>query len=249
MGGISVEKKCNPELLKPWGRNWEPRCKVIAAVIFVFGVVGLHNPWVVLFAFLFVVGSSVLMGLKVFYLFSRLALLLPFLALMTVPLILGGGFPPSGERVVFASLISLKALTSMTVMIVMLSSQPLEELLEGLSNMKIPPLFIAVLFLACRYALLFREEMKNIRRALASRLFAGGLRMPALKVYGEICAGLFVKSFDRSDSVYRAMTSRGFDGQLPAGSTPQVSRSDLLKSAAAVSFILVLIALERVVLL
>jgi len=248
MGGLHSKKMIDFKHIKNWARNWEPRAKTIAAFLFVFGVVSLENPWMVLAAFVFVLSGAVMMGLGVKFLFSRLVLLAPFLFFMTIPLIFGKGFPPPEDRVVFASLIALKALTSMSAMIVMLATQPLEEFFDGLSNMKVPPLIISVLFLSCRYALLFVEEIKKIRRALASRLFNGGLNMEGLKVCGEISAGMFVKSFDRSEFVYRAMASRGFNGELPAGQPRKVTRADILKSAAAVSFILVTMVLERGVL-
>ncbi len=248
MGGFHGKKITDYKHIKPWGRNWEPRSKTIAAFIFVFGVVSLDNPWIVLMAFAFVILGASMMGLKLSFLFSRLVLLAPFLFFMTVPLIVGQGFPPPADRVVFASLIALKAMTSMATMIVMLSTQPLEEFFDGLSNMKVPPLVISVLFLSCRYAFLFMEEIKKTRRALASRSFNGGLSVEGLKVYGEVSAGMFVKSFDRSEFVYRAMASRGFQGEVPAGQPQKVRSSDFMKSAITVFFVLVTVALERMML-
>ncbi len=248
LSGLHGDIKMDLEHVKPWGRCWEPRSKTIAAFIFVFGVVSLNNPWLVLTAFLFVLAASMMMGLNG-KLFSKLALLIPFLLLMTLPLILGGGLPPSSDRVTFAALIALKALTSMSAMVVMLTTQPLEEFMEGLASMKIPPVIISVLFLACRYALLFLEDVKKTRRALVSRLFSGGLNRESLQVYGELAGGMFIKSFDRSESVYRAMASRGFKGELPVGFPREINSRDILKSTLAVSFILFLIIMERVIIL
>ncbi|RQD77171.1 MAG: cobalt ECF transporter T component CbiQ [Candidatus Syntrophonatronum acetioxidans] len=248
MRGVNGDMRMDLKDIRPWGRCWEPRTKVITAFIFVFGVVSLNNPWLVLAAFLFVLAASIMMGLNG-RLFSRLVLLIPFLLLMTLPLILGGGLPPSSDRVAFAALIALKALTSMAAMVVMLATQPLEEFMEGLASMKIPPVIISVLFLACRYALLFLEDVKKTRRALISRLFSPGLKSQSLQVYGELAGGMFIKSFDRSDSVYRAMASRGFTGKLPTGLPREITPKDLLISLVAVSFILFLIVAERVVII
>ncbi len=230
-----------------WGRNWDTRAKTTAAVLFVFGVVSLNTPLLVLAALFFALISARLMGLTFSFLMKKLLLLVPFLALMSVPIILGGGLPPAPDRYSFAALISLKALTSMTAMIVMLLTQPLEEFLEGLYHLKVPYVIITVLFLAYRYTFLFMKEIKSIQRALASRLFSGGINLNALKVYGELSGGLFIKSVDRSEHVYRAMSSRCFQGKMPVSSPSPITSMDIMKTAVTVFSVIFLIVMERVV--
>lgn len=234
--------------VRPWGRNWNSRAKTIAAVLLVFGVISLNTPVMVLAALLFSLISARLMGLTFPYLLQKMLLLLPFLALMSVPIILGGGLPPAPDRYSFAALIALKALTSMTVMIVMLVTQPLEEFLEGLYHLKVPYVIITVLFLAYRYTFLFIQEIKGIQRALASRLFSGGLNPKALKVYGELSGGLFIKSVDRSENVYRAMSSRCFQGKMPVSSPSPITSMDILKTVVTITSVIFLILIEQVVL-
>lgn len=234
--------------VRSWGRTWDSRAKAIAAVLLVFGVVSLNTPVLVLTALAFTLISAGLMGFTFPFLLKKLLLLVPFLTLMSLPIILGGGFPPSPDRYSFAALISLKALTSMTAMIVMLLTQPLEEFLEALYHLKVPYVIITVLFLAYRYTFLFMQEVKSIQRALASRLFSGGLKLDALKVYGELSGGVFIKSVDRSEHVYRAMSSRCFQGKMPVSIPSPITSMDILKTVVTVFSVIFLIVIEQVVL-
>ncbi|UNC93114.1 energy-coupling factor transporter transmembrane component T family protein [Candidatus Contubernalis alkaliaceticus] len=230
-----------------WGRAWDTRAKTAAALLFVFGVVSLNTPVLVLAALFFALISALLMGLSFSFLMKKLLLLVPFLALMSVPIILGGGLPPAMDRYYFAALLSLKALASMTAMIVMLVTQPIEEFLEGLYHLKVPYIIITVLFLAYRYTFLFMQEIKSIQRALASRLFSGGIHINALKVYGELSGGLFIKSVDRSEHVYRAMSSRCFQGKMPVSSPSPITSMDMIKTIVTVFVVVFLIVIEQVV--
>lgn len=231
--------------LKKWVRNWDPRSKTIASMVFIIGVISLQSPFILLFTFILVLLVSRIMGIRFLYMMTRLALLAPLLVFMAVPLVFGGGLPVTEDRINFASLIVLKALTSMLVMIIMVTTQSLQEYLDGLANMKVPPLLITVLFLAFRYAFLFIEELKCMQRALKSRLFNAGADKRALLAYGEISGAMLIKAIDRSENVYRAMSSRCFDGNLPVSKPPMITRSDIIKSLSTISLIVLLVIIER----
>lgn len=238
-------KTVNHDCLKSWARQWEPRAKIAGTVLFILGIISLDTPFLLLIAFAGMVALALSAGLPPGFLASRLAIILPFLILMSVPLVLGAGWPPDVDRALFASLIALKALTSMTAMVILLNTQPLQEFLDGLAYMKIPPLLVTLLFLAYRYVFLFFEELKKTQRALRSRFFQAGLNRHALSVYGELSGGMFIKSLDRSENVYRAMASRCFNGRLPVLCSRFVTRVDIGKSALLVAAAALLIVLER----
>lgn len=247
MGHVHLFKEAH-HTMKPWSYSWEPRCKIIACVLFVFGIIALDTWWLAAFALFFVLGAAALMGITMTFLLRRMALLMPFLIFMSIPLILGGGIPPTPDRYMFAALIVMKAMAAMAAMIVLSTSQPVEELLEGMAHLKIPQPIITVIFLAFRYGHLFIRELNTTRKALASRLFYGGLSVSALRIYGELCGSMFIKSLCRSETVYRTMLSRCFDGKLPVTEPRNIIGSDLIKSLTPVAFALFLIVIEQVVL-
>lgn len=226
-------------------KNWEPRSKTIAAVVVIAGVIGLNSPLLVGVSFMLVLVTALAMGLSWRYVLARLLLLVPFLLFMSVPLVLGGGWPPAPAYYNFAILLVLKVLTSALVLTIMLTTQPLQEYLDGLANMKVPALIITVLFLTYRYVFLLGEELKNLQNALRSRLFQPGCHKKALRVYGELAGGLLIKAVDRSENVYQAMASRCFSGRLPVSKSRPVTKRDILKSLLAVAAIMLLIVIER----
>ncbi len=59
-------------------------------------------------------------------------------------------------------------------------------------------------------------------------------RVSRVKVYGHIAAGILLRSMDRSDYIYKAMLSRGFDGEFPEGNTNRLKWTDL---AAVIVFL------------
>ena len=225
----------------------EPRTRLVAGVVFVFGVISLGNTWLLGaalgFAVLFALGGGLTPG----QLIKRLSVLVPFLALMSIPLIFGAGIPPEPERVELAALILLKALTAMTFTLFVFTNQPVEEMLEAMEHLKVPPAVTTVIYLAYRYGFLFIQEMQTTLKALQARLFKAQLSRQSLPVYGEVAGGLFIKSLNRSETVYRAMAARGFDGKIPVGEPRPIKRRDLAAAAGPVVFLAALLILEQVV--
>lgn len=228
-------------------KSWEPRTKLIAGFFFVFGVITLNNLWLLSAALIFSASFVLWSGLTLGQLFKRLSVLVPFLALMSLPLIFGAGFPLSEDRVVFAALISLKALTAMTFIIFVFINQPIEEMLEAMEHLKVPSAITTVIYLAYRYGFLFVQNIQTTMWALKSRLFTPSLSRDSLLIYGELAGGLLIKSIYHSDIVYRAMTSRCFQGSMPVEKPSQIEISDILKTSVPLIFIFSLIIFEQAV--
>ncbi len=226
----------------------EPRSKLLSGIIFVFGVISIGEPWLLVAAFIFAAGFALRGGFMVGQLFKKLALIFPFLALMGIPLLFGAGLPPAPERVELAALILLKALTAMTFTLYVFFNQPVEEMLEAMEHLKVPSAVTTVIYLAYRYGFLFIQEMQTTLKALQARLFKAQLSWQSLPVYGEVAGGLFIKSLNRSETVYRAMAARGFKGKIPVGCPRPVNKMDLVMAAGPVAFVVALLILEQVVL-
>lgn len=229
-------------------KPWEPRTKIVAGILFVFGVITLNNTWLLAAALIFSAFFTLWGGLSAGQLLKKLSALLPFLALMSVPLIFGAGYPLDPERVNLAALILLKALTAMTFTIFIFNNQPIEEMLEAMEHLRVPSAITTVIYLTYRYAFLFVQEMQTTIRALKSRLFNTHFNRQSLLVYGELAGGLFIKSINRSEAVYRAMASRGFQGIIPVDRPRPINIYDMLKAALPLSFVAILLIIDKVVL-
>ncbi len=227
---------------------WNPRTKLSSGLIYVFGVISLGDLKLLGTAFVFAVIYALWSGLPFLQLLKKLSVLIPFLALMSIPLIFGGGIPLSPDRIEFAALIVLKALTAMTFTLFVFINQPIEEMLEAMEHLKMPSIITTTIYLAYRYGFLFIQDVQTTMRALKSRLFQAQVSRYSLGIYGELFGGLFIKSINRSETVYRAMRSRSFQRQMPIGKPRQIIVSDWIRAAVPTFFIIALIMMEQVVL-
>ncbi|GAE34322.1 transmembrane component NikQ of energizing module of nickel ECF transporter [Halalkalibacter akibai JCM 9157] len=185
------------------------------------------------------------MGIPVKSLFKRCLIITPFLLLMTIPLLFNQGLSLIHDNVIFALLIITKAFTSMTVLTILLDSQSLEQFMNSLAHLKVPPILITVLMLSYRYVFLFLEDIQKMQLAAKARFFNGGINIKSLRTYGQLTGCLLIKSLDRSEHVYEALTSRSFTGQLQFGSCKAVSKFDISKSLVVVLTISALVIIEK----
>jgi len=227
---------------------WEPRTKLAVGLIYVFGVISLSDLRLLGAAFGFAVLFALWTGLTLGQLLKKLSILIPFLALMSLPLIFSGGIPPAPDRVELAALIILKALTAMTFTLFVFTNQPVEEMLEAMEHLKMPAAITTTIYLAYRYGFLFIQDMQTTVRALKARLFNAQLSRYSLGIYGELSGGLFIKSINRSETVYRAMAARSFAGKMPIGAPRAITGADWFRAAMPPVFITALIILDLVVL-
>ncbi len=228
--------------------SWEPRSRLVSGALFIFGVISLGQVTLLTAVFIFTLLFSLCSGLNYRQLQKKLLLLLPFLLLMTVPILFSAGYPPAADRIELALLIVLKALTAMTFTIYIFIDHPIEEMLEAMEYLKVPAVVATVIYLTYRYAFLFIQEVQTTLRALKSRLFSLSLSHYSLKVYGELAGGLFISSINRSENVYRAMASRGFDGKMPVGNPQPLKKRDWARASLPPLFVLFLILFEQAVL-
>lgn len=232
------------EGIAPWALTWEARAKLVAVIIFIFGVVSLKTPTVAIVAFSVAILGSLAMGVSFMLLLKRYLIILPFLLLMTIPLVVGGGLPVEMDRVSFAGLIFLKAITCMTVMTILLHTQTIDEFMDSLAHLKVPPIIITILLLSYRYVFLFFDDIQKMQLAARSRFFSGGITIRNLKVYGQLTGGLLVKSLDRAENVYNAMTARCFNGTIRHGQKRQINCWDVTKTLIPLIVIALLITFE-----
>ena len=215
---------------KTWISAWEVRMKLVTCIAIAFLLVPVKKPFVLggYAVFLLLLLLSAQLPLR--RVLQRLLLLLPLLLFLAVPVLAGGGFPPSPARVELMLLLMLKAVCTVFLMFMIVFTQPVQLLFNGVGNMNLPDKLVSVLFLSWRYVFLFWDKLFQTYKALRSRLFRGGMSIEAYKTYGEIIGGLFVKSIDGSERVYKAMLSRGYSGRSVVAATPEITLMDGVKS-------------------
>ncbi|QGU00264.1 hypothetical protein SYNTR_1670 [Candidatus Syntrophocurvum alkaliphilum] len=224
---------------------WDIRIKIVTLFLLVLGIISLNTPIMLLLSLVFLLLLALYSGLTIKFMLTRVTVLLPFLILMSIPLLLGGGISEIHYRYEFVLLLVLKALSSFIAMLIMVATQPLEEFLHALGQLKVPAPLISIIFLTYRYTLLFISEIKSTKNALQARLFKPSLQNNALQVYGEISGGMIIKAIDRSDLLYRAMSTRCFNGTMPLDNPKKICKKDILTSSIIGVLLIIMFSAER----
>ena len=123
------------------------------------------------------------------------------------------------EGMEFFSSVLIKSWASVTAAVLLTSTTPALSLLSALRSLKIPEILVTVVLLMYRYLFVLVEEAQRMLRARAARSAsvgpnAGGSLIWRAKGAGSMAGSLFVRTLDRSERIYMAMLSRGYDGDI-----------------------------------
>jgi cobalt/nickel transport system permease protein len=168
---------------------------------------------------------------------SRLVQILPFLILFTIwlPFTVDahgsrwqvGPLHLSAAGVHAAATLILKAVTLLTLMIVLLATAPLPTTLQAAHALRLPSLLIHLLLLTYRYVFLLAQEFTRLRIALRVRGYRSQFRLHTYRTIGHVAGTLLVRSHDRAERVGQAMRCRGFDGSFRSLATFHTTIGDI----------------------
>jgi cobalt/nickel transport system permease protein len=126
------------------------------------------------------------------------------------------------EGLVRFTSVAIKSWLSVQAAIVLVSTTPFPELLQAMRAVGVPRLLVSMLGLMWRYLFVLLDEALRLLRARAARSSlntekgkkVGGDLAWRARVSGGMAGNLFLRSFDRSECIYAAMLSRGYDGEI-----------------------------------
>jgi cobalt/nickel transport system permease protein len=242
----------------------DPRVKLVVTLAFILTTAlvptGAWPVYILLLAFIYSV--ELLSELGISYVLKRAILALPFV-LAAFPVIFTMAGPAIfqfeiGKWVFTASLtglerfisVALKSWISVQAAIVLASSTSFPDLLLAMRAIRIPRLLVAIFGLMWRYLFVLADEAIRLMRARASRSGSkdpanrksGGSLAWRARVTGGMAGNLFLRGFERSDRIYNAMLSRGYDGEVRALPLPQLRPAHgLIVGTALVIFACLLI--------
>lgn len=107
----------------------------------------------------------------------------------------------------------IKAYIGVLGLTIFSATTPYTKFLAGLSRLGAPKMIVMTLGFFYRYLFVFAEEAGRMRRAARARLYDGRWIWHSVSV-GHIIGSLFLRSFERGERVYTAMTARGFQGYI-----------------------------------
>lgn len=123
------------------------------------------------------------------------------------------------------ALMALKIYISILAITLLVSTTRFNDLLWSFRRLRLPLVVTILSKLVYTYIFVFIDELHRTMRAYKSRTPVR--RVSRIKVYGHIAAIILFRGIDRSDSIYKAMISRGFDGEFPEGNSNRLKWRDL----------------------
>jgi len=219
-----------------------------------------HRAWPAYILYLSLIICVVLLArVSLIFMLKRAMLVLP-LILAAFPLIFSGPgprntlllfnglqIPYSPEGLSRFASILIKSWISIQAAILLTATTHFSDLLVAFRQLKMPARFVEIIGLMWRYLFVIREETTRMLRAQASRSTAlserrhsGGTLFWRAKVTGGMAGSLFLRSLERSDRVYQAMLSRGYNGEPPVLRLNSLTRKDrIMLTSGAVILVLV----------
>ncbi len=204
--------------------RWDSRWKLAAFVPAIGLVAGMQMLLPIATAFLEAVLLILLSRQPLSWYFKRWAFLFPLLAALFVvlPLVMHGegGFWEIGPVKVSmfgflgACRLTLRALTIVSLALILLTTTHLPNLYKAAHCLYIPSPIVHIFALSYRYLFLLAEEFGRLRIALRLRGFRNRGNLHSYHTIGNVAGILLVRGTERAERVGQAMRSRGYDGQF-----------------------------------
>lgn len=199
----------------------DPRAKVIATFLFLITVISYQKYEVIELVplFLFPILMVSLGDIPVFFLIRKVLIVSPFALFIGIfnPLLDPGrvmiaGMQISAGWVSFLSIL-MKFTLTISAALILIATTSFPGVCHGLRRLGVPPLFVSQLQFLYRYLFVLLEEAMRIVRARDLRSFRK--RGTEAKIAVRIIGALFLRTVERAERIYRAMLSRGFNGDMP----------------------------------
>ncbi|KAA3656395.1 MAG: cobalt ECF transporter T component CbiQ [Chloroflexi bacterium] len=244
----------------------DPRVKVVITLLFIVANVllpdGAWSGYMVAWGMVLLIAFRAQISVRL--MLKRSLIILPFmLAAVTVMFSLPG--EPIwtwhlGNQVVTISdaglirflSILVRSWLSVQMAILLTMTTQFPDLMHALSHLRVPAILVTIIAFMYRYLFVLVEEAMRLLRAREARSArmddsaGGGSLWWRAKITGNMIGQLLVRSLDRSDRVYQAMVSRGYDGRFLTLNPHQMERHDWVLAGVALGGIVLIQIIGRI---
>lgn len=109
--------------------------------------------------------------------------------------------------------ILIKAFLSIVCMVLLIAGTKFTELIKGFEILKFPKVILMIISFMYRYIFVVQDELMQMLRAKRLRSIKISVWFN-IKVLANMSGFLFIRAYERSEAVYFAMCSRGFNGSI-----------------------------------
>jgi cobalt/nickel transport system permease protein len=220
----------------------DPRVKIFLFVAFSLAVAVTPVPRERRFAayFLFLLAVAALSRQSLARSIKQIALLFPFLLGLGLTIFLFGRETPAQKINLFLALGTKTFLILLALQLFLLRTE-FYRLLKALESLRVPSLAVAIVSFAHRYLLLFREEIGRLMKAKESRTFGRKKLHQEITIVSHLVPAITTRSLERSERIYAAMLSRGYDGKtIRTLDVLKLQKEDILVGCLAIFFLAVI---------
>jgi cobalt/nickel transport system permease protein len=225
-------------------QRWDPRIKIAVLGIFAFCVALLDSIPLVMAGFALAV-IFISMARLPFHFIKHglefvLVFLLPFFIVLPLTIpgepvfhVFGIGFVWEGLRL--ATMIVFKALAVVITTYAIFGTTRFDIAMIALQHLRCPTILVQMFLFTYRFIFVFVEEMKRKDTAMKSRGFIKRFDMKTMTTVGNFIGTLIIRSFERTERVYKAMLSKGYNGEFHTLRVFRSTARDWLKAASVIA--------------
>lgn len=169
--------------------------------------------------------------------------LLPFFVIL--PLSYPGPSVFAWEGFRLACLVVIKALAIVTASMAIFTTSRFDVTVLALQHLKLPRVFVQMLLFTYRYIFVFVEELRRRDTAMKARGFTPKTNMATLQVLGNFVGTILVRSFERTERIYKAMLSKGYVGEYPTLTRFSANTVDWSKAAMVIGVAAAIVLLDQ----
>lgn len=140
---------------------------------------------------------------------------------------------------------------SVQVAILLVAATQFPDLIHALEHLHMPRMLITIIAFLYRYIFVLSDEVLRLLRArqarsatLPNQRSGGSIRWRA-QVAGNMVGQLFLRSYERSDRIYNAMLSRGYQGHIRTLNPHHTTTNDKILIALILLIFILLQILAR----
>ncbi len=199
----------------------DPRAKLLTTLVFIVTVVsfGKYEISSLIPFFIYPVVLCAIGNIPPAFLIKKLVVVSPFAILLGIfnplldrdILIRLAGLDISGGWVSFASIL-IRFVLTVGVALTLIAVTGFNAVCMALEKLKVPKIFVVQLLFLHRYMFVLVDEASRIFRARSLRSFGG--EGSGIKSFGSIVGQLLLRTIDRAQRIYLAMSCRGFEGHI-----------------------------------
>ncbi len=232
--------------------HWDARFKLVAlmALIFAFSFVQDLR----LLPILLVITTVIFLLSRLPFEFLRTRLKYPGVFLLAVAIVLPlfsgstvlfsiGPVAIHEEGLVDLLIIVVRFVCILTLGIVLFGSAPFLTSIKAMRALRLSPILADIMLLTYRYIFEVGHELKTMETAMRLRHFQGNrLSARGISTLAALSGTLLVRSYERSERIYKAMVLRGYGHETSGGVSGKASFKSRNQDVVAMILVLILAA-------